>query len=52
MPLSLVTGIFHFCCCGVRWGYLLLFAPLHLACAVGKLHDMLAKHLLVHSAAQ
>ncbi|MFC3655604.1 sensor domain-containing protein [Xanthomonas hyacinthi] len=33
-------------------GSVLLFATLHLARAVGKLHGMLAKHLLVHSAAQ
>ncbi|MCC4597709.1 sensor domain-containing protein [Xanthomonas campestris pv. phormiicola] len=33
-------------------GIVLLFATLHLARAVGKLHGMLAKHLLVHSAAQ
>ncbi|WP_369937499.1 sensor domain-containing protein [Xanthomonas tesorieronis] len=33
-------------------GIVLLFATLHLARGVGKLHGMLAKHLLVHSAAQ
>ncbi|MBB4125516.1 putative membrane protein [Xanthomonas translucens] len=33
-------------------GIVLLFATLHLARGIGKLHGMLAKHLLVHSAAQ
>ncbi|MBB5942648.1 sensor domain-containing protein [Xanthomonas sp. 3307] len=33
-------------------GIVLLFGTLHLARAVGKLHGLLAKHLLVHSAGQ
>jgi len=33
-------------------GIVLLFAMLHLARGIGKLHGMLAKHLLVHSSAQ